>query len=80
MATYEEAKGWPALVNLVFPGNKRVATGRPRVIVKSDTGAPANAIGTHKGLLCYNEADSKAYICTTIATTWTEITGSGDPM
>ena len=64
---------WAALVNKCFPGNKRIKAGKPRIIIKNVTGAPAAALGTQVGLLCWNSYDAEGYICTVVATTWVKL-------
>lgn len=54
-----------------FTGNKRIKTGRPRFLVKSDTGAPA--VAAPIGTLCYVVADADTYRNTDGSTTWTKI-------
>lgn len=54
-----------------FIGNKRIKTGRPRTLVKSDTGAPA--VKAPIGTLCYVVADADTYRNTDGNTTWVKI-------
>lgn len=54
-----------------FIGNKRIKTGRPRFLVKSDTGAPA--VASPIGTLCYVVADLDTYRNTDGSTTWVKI-------
>lgn len=61
---------WTSIVNKAFAGNKRIKTGKPRVIT-SLLGVPdcAATVGT----LCWDEANSNAYICTVATGTWVKI-------
>ena len=63
--------GWEAIVAKAFSGNQRIRGGKPRVIVKSVTGAPDMAAKV--GTLCWNSYDTNAYICTVAAGTWVKI-------
>jgi len=62
---------WKMFSSKGFTGNKRIKTGRPRVIVKSDTGAPAMAAPI--GTLCYVVADADTYRNSDGSTTWVKI-------
>lgn len=64
---------WWSIVNKAFPQNQRISSGRPEIIIKSDTGAPAAALGVKVGLLCWNSLDKDAYVCTVKSTTWLKI-------
>jgi hypothetical protein len=72
MATYGESNNaWSEIIRVAFPNNKRIKAGRPRVITKTDTGAPVKAEPV--GTLCWNEYDSYCYICTVASGTWVKI-------
>jgi len=71
--TQSGGSAWGAIVNKCFPQNQRISTGRPEVIIKKDTGAPANSLGVKVGLLCWNSLDKDAYVCTVKSTTWVKI-------
>jgi len=65
------ATAWHAIILKAFPGNQRIKAGKPRIIIKQDTGAPA--VAAKVGTLCWVVADSNAYICTVAGGTWVKI-------
>jgi hypothetical protein len=72
MATYGSSQtAWSEIVRVAFPNNQRIKAGRPRVITKTDTGAPVLAAPV--GTLCWNEYDGNAYICTVASGTYVKI-------
>lgn len=64
---------WSEIVRVAFKGNQRIKTGRPKIIVKTDTGKPTTAYTAPVGTLMWNEYDGNAYICTVASTTWVQI-------
>jgi hypothetical protein len=52
-------------------GGKLGALGNVNIIIKTTTGAPNTA--SKVGTLCWNVADSDAYICTVASGTWVKI-------
>jgi len=61
---------WKKIIQVAFPGNKRIHAGKPRIIV-STSGAPdcASPVGT----LCYDASTGNCYICTVASGTWVKI-------
>ncbi len=66
-----DVSAWGQIVKKAFSGNQRIKGGKPRVIVKDTTGAPA--VAAKVGTLCWNAYDDDAYICTVAAGTWVKI-------
>ena len=72
MARLTSGTSWGAIVNKAFPGNKRIKTGAPKIIVGNaapGTGAIAAPVGT----LYYDATNANAYICTVSTGTYVQI-------
>lgn len=70
MANTAAAHAWLSVIQVAFPGNKRIKTGRPKVIT-----ANSNATGAAPvGVLWYNSNNSKAWINKAVAGNWVDIT------
>ena len=65
------ATAWQAILKKAFKGNQRIKGGKPRIIVKGNTGAPV--VAAKVGTLCWNVYDGNAYICTVASGTWVKI-------
>jgi len=60
---------WGVIVKKAFPGNSRIKTGRPEIIVSTAAPDCAAKVGT----LCWDASNENAYICTVASGTWVKI-------
>ena len=60
---------WEAIIRKAFPGNRRIQTGRPRIV----TGSGAPTFAAKVGTLAWDAVGLNAYICTVASGTWVKI-------
>ncbi len=70
MAKTAGMAGWAAIIEACFVGNKRIKTGRPKVITANTNATGAAPVGT----LWWNSNDSKGFINKAVAGNWVDIT------
>lgn len=71
MALTSGPTAWSAIINKAFTYNKKIKSGRPKVLVYSAT--PNAAVTASVGTLCWDVGGEDAYICTAAPSTWVKI-------